>query len=85
MNVVHRQKIFGTSDSQCFFLLTAERAYDLRPLDGVFGAEINGLILKELRTGQDDDVISQLTEDFDKYKLIIVRDQVCSFTKCASS
>ena len=61
-------------------MLTAGRAYDLRPLDGVFGAEIKGLTVKDLRNGQDDDVISQLKEDFEKYKLIIVRDQVCSLT-----
>ena len=66
--------IFG-SLTRKFHAFTA-RPYELVPLEGVFGAEIKGITLKDLRADENEDMINHLKKDFDKYKLLIVRDQV---------
>ena len=51
----------------------------MRPLEGVFGAEVQGILLKEVKQGRNDSIINQIIRDLRKYRVLVVRDQVINY------
>ena len=50
------------------------KAYDLQPLDDTFGAEIKGILLKDVT--ENENIVEQIKSDLWKHRILIFRNQV---------